>query len=342
MIIIKYSVRTSQRTLCDSSRKVNRLNQNVANWSSDISWVLLCPFLYACSVLCLSVYSKTSRSGVRAANRYLNWYVPMHASHSRRPCFTFTDTLTHKSYIVRQKATSRAVIFVKSLSRSSTDYGIPTALLNFGIHYRLYNTQLVVADLTHCNAVQTLKPYFIAINFNITLQVSIACIKQQIQHRNPTSVLKSYMIFVRRQSSLLTSIFDTVYYLFLQITSWKDGDSTSYKRTIFHWTIFHWTPWHRYSQSLHLTKEAKKTETMWFATDSARNNGHKDLPVYNTFSVNHTGCHILCEMHTNAEKYRWLSAVFSVSYRLNLKKEFGVEHIILDGSTLIKVTLGLP
>jgi len=31
-----------------------------------------------------------------------------------------------------------------------------------------------------------------------------------------------------------------------------------------------------------------------------------------------------------------------VSYSLNLKKEFGIEHIILDGSTLIKLTLGLP
>ena len=31
-----------------------------------------------------------------------------------------------------------------------------------------------------------------------------------------------------------------------------------------------------------------------------------------------------------------------MNYSLNLKKQFGIEHIILDGSTLIKVTLGLP
>jgi len=29
--------------------------------------------------------------------------------------------------------------------------------------------------------------------------------------------------------------------------------------------------------------------------------------------------------------------VFSVSYSLNLKKQFGIEHIILDGSTLINL-----
>jgi len=27
---------------------------------------------------------------------------------------------------------------------------------------------------------------------------------------------------------------------------------------------------------------------MWFATENARNDGHKDLPVYNSFGVNHT------------------------------------------------------
>ena len=26
----------------------------------------------------------------------------------------------------------------------------------------------------------------------------------------------------------------------------------------------------------------------WVATDNARNDGHKDLPVYNSFGVNHT------------------------------------------------------
>jgi len=35
-------------------------------------------------------------------------------------------------------------------------------------------------------------------------------------------------------------------------------------------------------------RKKKKIETMWFATDNARNNGHKDLPLYNTVGVNYT------------------------------------------------------
>jgi hypothetical protein len=123
-------------------------------------------------------------------------------------------------HIVRQKATSRTVIFVKSLSRSSIDDGIPTALLNFGIHDRSYDTQLVVADLSHCDSVQTLKPYLIAINFNIILRVSIVCIKQ-IKYRTSTSDTEVILWYLFVGNPVFWLQFLTPSTTFLQIaTSW--------------------------------------------------------------------------------------------------------------------------
>jgi hypothetical protein len=151
---------------------------------------------------------------------YLSWCVPTHASHSRRPCFTFTDTLTHKTYC-NTEGYEPSVIFVKSVSRSSVDCGISTALLNFGIHDRLYDTQLVVADVGHCDSVQTLKPYLIAINFNIILRLSIACIKQQIKHRTSTSDTEVILRYLFVGNPVFWLQFLTPSTIFLQIaTSW--------------------------------------------------------------------------------------------------------------------------
>jgi hypothetical protein len=57
--------------------------------------------------------------------------------------------------------------FVKPLSRSPTDYGIP--YWNSGFITVFTTPPLGVAVLSHCNSVQALKPYFLAMHSNITL-----------------------------------------------------------------------------------------------------------------------------------------------------------------------------